>query len=422
MINEVKSETRLFRADLRGTVALVFAASAAILIMGIAVAVDIGRSTRAHSVLQKAADAASIAGASYMGATIDQRIAAATQVFQTNATKAGINATPVVSMEPNSRVVAVEAEASVPTTFAKIGGFNEIDISVRSAASLPQFQGEVVFVLDYSSSMTSGDGTGQEKWQSMRDASVDLINRLLNGEPNPYLKVGLVPFAREVYLSLPGEHVLGGTAGTTWTNCTVDRRHPYVAQDSTPVSSSPETQWGRTDGDDIIAADEYDDCNNYASRNLIVRPLSTDHSAVLSQLNAMVPYSGTNISAGMSVGWHVISPNEPFSEGEAYGSESKTVILLTDGDQTVPSFGPGASYNDQEGEFNLEQMCVAMKAQGVRIITVAYSTDVGSATRNRLQNCASAGHFYYEPEDGAELAKAFQDMAYRIGGSAHLVD
>ncbi len=415
-------ETLKRLADCRsGSVLIPFAAGLVMIMMAGALSIDYGRALSVKSAVQAAADAAVLAGASVRGATATERTTLATNVFQNNVAGTNLSITPTVAMANNFEVVSLTANVSVPTAIAKAVGFGTIDFAIKSQAAMPNFEGEIVMVLDYSSSMTDSAGNGKEKWEAMRDAAKDLIDRLLNGKPNPELRVGLVPFARNVYVSLPGEHVIGGTAGLTWTNCTNDRRHPYVVEDFTPIEGDSNTKWGRTDGDDAIDADEYDDCSNYASRNLEVRPLTNDHDAVKNQLTAMVPHSGTNISAGMSFGWHVISPNEPFTEGAVYGDIGKTIILLSDGEQTVKSFGPGGSYNVNEGELNLVDMCTAIKSKGVRLITVAFGTSIGGATLNRLQNCASTSQFFYNPPDGAALANAFKDIGNRIGGNAMLI-
>jgi Flp pilus assembly protein TadG len=419
MLSAVWARGRALASDRHGAAAVVFTFCLVPMVIMGGVAVDYGRAQLLKTHLRAAADAAALAAAGAVLVTNDQRITLGRNVFKGNIpAKLG-------TIEPNVTIadglVSVTANASSHASLLKIAGIDNIDISVVSRSAVPLPMHEIVMVLDYSSSMTATAGGGLEKWQAMRNAAVDLINRLKNGQAAPDLKIGLVPFADAVYLSLPGEYVLGGTAGTTWTNCTRDRKHPYVSEDTTPVAGNAATKWGRTDGNDTIGAGEYSDCPNYPSRNLVVRPMTNDHAGVISQLQSMEPHQGTNISIGMSIGWHVISPNAPFSEGQAYFSIGKTIILLTDGEQTTDSFGPGGAYNETSGEQNLVDMCAAIKAKGVRIITVAFDLD-DSATRNRLQNCASTGYFYYEPTNGEQLAAAFQDMSTRLGGRPVLVE
>ena len=100
---------------------------------------------------------------------------------------------------------------------------------------------------------------------------------------------------------------------------------------------------------------------------------------------------------------------------------SKTIILLSDGDETIQSFGPGFAYTVNQGEMNLVEMCTAIKARGVRLYP-DFGSSISGATLNRLQTCASTSQFFYNPPDGQALADAFNDIGSRIGGHAMLIN
>jgi hypothetical protein len=408
-------------SDQRGSTAMLCGLCAVPAMLAVGVAIDYSRAELLRTRLRVATDSAALAGAGAYGINSAARVALATNVFNANIRGKLDPVEPTVTVDADG-IVSVSATTASHSTLLQAAGIAQVEVSATSRANVPLVTGEIAMVLDYSSSMTTAAGDGKERWEAMRDAAIDLIQRLKNGQANPELKLALVPFARAVYLSLPGDYVLGGTAGVTWTNCTLDRKWPYVNEDSTPDPSNNATKWGRTDGNDTIGSGEYNDCSNYPSNGLVVRPLTNSHEAVISQLQAMQPHEGTNISAGMSIGWHVISPNPPFSEGGAYGSVSKTIILLTDGEQTTASFGSGNDFTDSSGEQNLVDMCAAIKARGVRVITVAFSDDIGTDTQNRLRNCATANDYYFNPRNGEELAKSFLDIAHRIGGHAALLE
>ncbi len=420
MFPNFNSAWRALVSDQRGGVAIVFALSLLPLFAAGGLAVDYAKAERLRSRLQAAADSAALAAGSALGLDVTGRIAHGARVFTSNISVEFGTITPNINIDGDG-IVTVSAGAPSENSLMKVLGYDHIDVSVVSRSKGAGASGEIVLVLDYSSSMTSDAGGGKERWQAMRDAAIDMIERLTNGLPNPALKIGLVPFADGVYLSLPGQYVLGGTTGVTWSNCTYDRKWPYVREDTTPDTFNDETKWGRTDSNDTIDANEYSDCSNFSSRNLVVKPLTIDHSAVIAQLHAMTPHEGTNISAGMSIGWHVISPNEPFVEGADYNTGEKTIILLTDGEQTTESFGPGSSFEDSAGEQNLADMCTAAKAKGVHIITVAFSDDIGTSTLNRLKNCASSDDYFYNPQDGKGLANAFGEISKGLGTAAVLI-
>ena len=90
----------------------------------------------------------------------------------------------------------------------------------------------------------------------------------------------------------------------------------------------------------------------------------------------MRPYAWTHIALGAEFGYHLLSPNEPFSQGAAYGDRKvqKVMVLLTDGQQTEPAFGPGGRTVSQ-GENNLETICDNAKANGITIMTLAFDLD-----------------------------------------------
>ncbi|MCH9765375.1 MAG: VWA domain-containing protein, partial [Alphaproteobacteria bacterium] len=260
-------------------------------------------------------------------------------------------------------------------------------------------------VLDYSSSM---DGS---KYQSMRDGAIDLIKLLTDDLTSPSVKIGLVPFAEEVYLSLPGEHVIGGTLGTTWTNCTNDRKWPFTNSDTTPTADI-ESKWGRTDSNDTIDPTEYDDCANYPAASLVVRPLTDDHSGTVAQLETMVPYEGTNVALGLQFGWQVLSANAPFTEGVSDGSKSKIIILLTDGRQHADGWGADNNHTVDNAISNIDAGCLAIKSSGITIVTVAYELDDDDG-KAQLETCASTGEFYLEGDESS-IADQFSDVGHAL--------
>ncbi len=378
-----------FLSDTRGAAAIVFAVVAIPMIMAAGMAVDFVHGHTFKTKIQGALDAAVLATAA---SDLDEsgRIAQGEAVFHANfdSAAAGFTITPVITI--SDATVTGTADGNMPTSFMQLVGYGELPVSGLAEAKIPGIgKAEVVFVLDYSSSM--GD-----QYEAMRDAAISLIEEITNNLTATDVKIGLVPFAREVYATLPGEYVLGGTAGIDWTNCTIDRKWPWTVNDHIPTAAS-NSKWGRTDGDDIIDADEYDDCPNYPSNNLVIQPLSTDHNATVAQLQAMTPHSGTNVAVGLEFGWQVVSPNAPWTEGVAYSDTSwrKIIILLTDGKHNKNGFGPGGIFTAEQGFENVDSVCDAAKAEDILLITVAYELDDPDAMA-QLEQCASEAQYYLE--------------------------
>ncbi len=124
----------------------------------------------------------------------------------------------------------------------------------------------------------------------------------------------------------------------------------------------------------------------------------------------MLPYAWTHIALGFEFAWNLLSQNAPFTDVAPDGDDDtmKVIVLLTDGRQTEPSFGPGNSRNVAQGENNLETLCENAKASGIRVITVAFDLQHQN-TEDRLKGCATdPDKDFFIADDGAELANTFE--------------
>jgi hypothetical protein len=88
----------------------------------------------------------------------------------------------------------LESTVSVPTTLGSLIGRDYNQINVRSKVMLPVFshhhKGEIVCVLDFSWSMTE-TVNGAQKYQTLRNEAVELINALTQNGENTDVKIGL---------------------------------------------------------------------------------------------------------------------------------------------------------------------------------------------------------------------------------------
>jgi hypothetical protein len=218
-------------------------------------------------------------------------------------------------------------------------------------------------------------------------------------------------------VTLPKVFVVGQTGSGNWTGCTQDRPYPANLTDNTPTSSDA-TKWGWPQAPDHIDMD----CSGYAPRNLTVLPLTDNFSAVNSQLDAMRPYAWTHIALGTEFGWHVLSPNSPFTGAADYADKNtnKILVVLTDGRQTEPAFGPGNSRTVSRGEKNLETLCDNIKDTGITVMTVAFDLR-DDDTKNRLRNCASdPDKNFFDADSGADVAVAFEQIKNQVTALAYL--
>ena len=119
-------------------------------------------------------------------------------------------------------------------------------------------------------------------------------------------------------------------------------------------------------------------------------PLTDDFTYLKSRLDMMTTYAWTHIAVGVEFGFHMLSENDTLVDAASYDDEEtkKFLVILTDGAQTEPAFGPGSTRTVAQGEANLEALCTNAKAKGITVITIAYDLD-DNATTNRLKNCAT---------------------------------
>jgi hypothetical protein len=171
--------------------------------------------------------------------------------------------------------------------------------------------------------------------------------------------------------------------------------------------------------------------------------MTTDMTAVKTELGSMIAKGDTEIPVGLVWGWHLLSPNTPFADGTAYGTANTTkiVVLVTDGANTYGNSSNNTvnsadnsyytalgyiwqqristatgSFTDPVTALNnrLATLCTNMKAQNIVIYTVPVEvTDTGIQTL--LQNCASSSADYINVTASSQLAAAFTNIAGSIG-------
>jgi hypothetical protein len=130
----------------------------------------------------------------------------------------------------------------------------------------------------------------------------------------------------------------------------------------------------------------------------------------------MTPYAWTHIGLGVEFGFHLLSDNVPFTPGVSYDDKitKKIMIVLTDGAQTEPAFGPRGSRTVSQGESNLEALCENAKAKGITMMTIAYDL-ADSTTRSGLRNCSTdPTRNFFVATDTSALASAFDDFRNAI--------
>ena len=180
---------------------------------------------------------------------------------------------------------------------------------------------------------------------------------------------------------------------------------------------------GWTEGDDSGLPTVYDQaqlaenlpgsCGQYATNSLWVRPLSRDFEDLKTGINAMRPIGLTNIALGLDLGWHMLTPDEPFSEASTEEDAQKVAILLTDGVQTVQAHGSTGAVSISSANSNIAESCTAMKADGIEVFTIAFGIN-DAFTRTLLKQCATSEPHYFEPSAGGDLDAVFEGIFRKV--------
>lgn len=416
------STTHRFATNQSGAVAILFGLMLFPLFGMMALALDYSLLQREQKIQQSSTDAAALFAASRAsdgGYSNSELVALAKTAFTENYLKLGGSpGAPDADVTITDRIITVTFDRSIDTAILGLFGYATLNTGAVSKAhtEIP-VKLEVALVLDYSSSM---DGGG--KYQAMRDAAIDLIEGLTTNVTNPGHKFAVVPFAKHVYASMPSEFIAGQPAGATWSNCTKDRMWPYNRQSTTPVAGDDATKWISEAAEDNGGSGP-DPCDNYTLRDLAVVPLSDDEEQAIDKLQAMTPYEGTNIAIGVEMGFHVLSPNLPFDQGVANGTDDtqKVMVLLTDGRQNQEAHGPGGSNSEADADLKLLELCDNIKADGIKIITIGFDLSTQEAI-DPLVYCASTSNDFYDADTNADVAQSFEAIRQALAGHVRLIE
>jgi Flp pilus assembly protein TadG len=409
------SSLRRFRSSESGAVAYLFAVAAIPILLTAGVVVDFSRSASLRTSLQAAVDSTALSIAKMEKAADAERVKAGKIYFDRNFDPERAETSLKVSIETDA--VKVRATARVPTTFLKLAGISETEVS--GYAEVPRMKDgriELVLVLDYSYSMTEND-----KYVRMREAATKLVKDVSELAAPDHVKVGLVPFSGMVRVTLPQAFVRGKKGGGNWTGCTQDRRYPHNTGDTTPSPKNDATRWGELVP--VQAGDKYKepgDCDPYAKNDVNVVPLTTKLDKITQQLAKMKPILFTNITLGAQFGMHLVTPDLPFDEAASFTDErtKKFVVILTDGMQTSKGWGKNNETSIAHASANLAPVCETMRGLGVEVFTIAYDLDPktqeGAAAHALLTSCAADDDHFYPADKVEDIAAVFDNIGAYI--------
>lgn len=431
---------RRWRADRRGSYAVIFALALVPILIAIGAAVDVSKAYVVKQRLTRALDAAGLAVGGTTGMTTAQIQTTAQNFFNANypASKVGVPGALVVSTSGN--VVNLSVTAAMPTSVMGIVGLNNLDIHASSQITRMGRNLEVALVLDNTGSMAGS------KIADLKEAAADLIDVVVQDSQSPYYsKVAIVPYSVAVNVGDYADQVRGEYSPGTCTSpgCARYRfRNSYGWQETFSISTCVTERTG-ADAYTATAPNvaplgmNYPSPSNSCIKSTIL-PLTNDKATLKSRINDMSAGGSTGGHIGVAWGWYMLSPSFNYlwpaaSAAGVYNPEKllKAVVIMTDGEYnsaycngviSQDSLSGSGSASDHincdapNGDVytQAKALCTNMKAAGVIVYTVGF--DIGNAwnAKSLLSTCATDPSHMYLPKTGADLKAAFGSIAQGI--------
>jgi Flp pilus assembly protein TadG len=387
-----------FLRDVSGNVATMFAIAMVPLALAAGAAMDMSRANHVRTVLQGAADAAALAGATTKNASDSELDAMVHQYLAAN------NALDVLEhvsdidqkLDHSKGTFEVEIEGKIRTTFMVVAGITEMDVGAYSEVNVGSMALEVALVLDNTGSMS---GT---KIENLKAAATNLVN-VIENESSGYadIKIGVVPFAEYV-------NVGASNSGAPWIDMTTVGGGAFLGCVGSRVS--PKDLQEGFDGVDKYPALSNEPCNAE------VLPLTNNFSAVRSKISGLLATGNTYVPTGVLWGWNVLTASAPFTQAKTKQAMQdargrKVMIVMTDGENTIsPSYPKHDASDTATSNSNLTALCNNVKNDEIEVYAVSFMISTPTI-ENLLVDCATVPTKYFNADNSAQLYQAFSDIA-----------
>jgi Flp pilus assembly protein TadG len=454
----IRSCLARFRADRSGNIAILFAVTATVLMIGIGAAVDVGRWLHARDQTIAAMDAAVLAGGRILqtdSTNTAGAIAAAQNFYAENIS----SRLPVVDdsvtfgVADDGSALTANGTAYIKTPFLRFANISKLQLINLSETRAERKIGnkEVALMLDVTGSMNGS------KLQDLKDAAKDLVNIIIPGGPSQSAKLALVPFSEDIRLpttsalnkargnNLPDTKTVN--SGWGWnqqtktyylSDCVVERTGSEKYTDAGPGSgkyvmaryTEDYTQSGGGGGVGWGWGGGWGSGGKKEGKCTIpsgseIAPLSDDATALKSKIDGLSADGGTAGHLGTAWAWYTLSPSwaslwPSSNQPQPYGTQDlqKIAILMTDGEYNTQYDSNGVSSSNGANGSSTSQaraLCSAMKQKGIEIYTIGF--DLGGSngeSYQTLQQCASASEKFYPVASGDQLKQAFHDIGLKL--------
>ncbi len=447
-----------FFCDTRGNTALVFSLAAIPMMLGVGAAVDFVHNNDVTTVLQGAADAAALAGATSKNTNATQYKKIVMDYLTANGVDDIVDGMTKVTplLDQTAGTFSVKIEGKVNTSFMHLAGINQMNVKAFAEVALGGQGLEVALVLDNTASMNSGG-----RLPALKSAAKELIDTVLEqAGSGAYVRVGIVPFAdyvnvgvsrrNENWMSVPPDSTTTQNVCNTsypnavssnchdeqgiWNNDGVPTPYTYQVCDwnyGTPVTTCADQTWNNTWNGCVGSR-----ANNYDTKitGVVGKPypglinfwcpqeialLSDNKTALKNKIDAMNGTGETYIAPGVLWGWNVLDPEEPLGAAKSHGwmmsnRGTKAMVVMTDGDNTkaVDLGDPKYHWSTDVDVANdrTATLCQKVKDEDIVVYTVSFMV-TNPAAQDLLKDCASDPSKAFVAGDAAALSAAFNAIA-----------
>jgi Putative Flp pilus-assembly TadE/G-like len=171
--------------------------------------------------------------------------------------------------------------------------------------------------------------------------------------------------------------------------------------------------------------------NEYCNKEIL--PLTDDPVKVANHITSMWANDFTYIPEGVMWGWRVLTDQLPFQSNDAAAAGKelrKIMVLMTDGENQAMNDLPDApthhilshqyhdaAYYDSEvlrANVVTREACENAKRNKIEMYVVSFGTDIGTAAKQMLEDCATDSSHYFDATNAKKLIEAFDTIAYRV--------
>jgi Flp pilus assembly protein TadG len=371
-----------------GSVAVLFAVAATLIFGAAGMAVDFISASGVRVALQNALDSAVLAAASARVKNDREAENVITEFMASNwSTKYPTLAAHTTQSVTDETIVG-QASVRMPTTLTSVFGFDGMDISVSSTATIASSTIEVAMVVDNSSSM-------RPHLNQLKSALTSVVEILAANADD--VSFAVIPYSAYANVGLSNRNQpwlsFDQADEAAWQGCVGSREYPLelADEDDTPIPAVSGVNCNPTE----------------------ILPLTSDVTSAKSWIDSLTTEgSDTYTGAGLIWGWRTLSDDQPFTQAKAYGEAQKVIIFLTDAYSTVGPSYPEHDNEDDSAEQVWQTQCTNIKATGIVLYTIAYQTD--NNRERQLADCATSASHAFTADNSAQMKSAFEDIAAKL--------